>query len=202
MAIHWPTPGFKGRTVKFCLLNRLDFNFCVRSSPLRGVLYSCSYVYELNHWRLCNGTPFFFLFFWGGTLTLPLPAVLFSNITDNMEDFILTYTISLLLSSFVVIIAIAEMKVPSAEGREQSNGSSVKHKARSECSFPCFAFGHNSDFLTSASPVHSTSFFPSLFKHEMESFLKSDSVVWVMLLWLRHWLGVKSQEQNQLPRRC
>ena len=35
MAIYWPTPGFKGRTFKLCVLNRWDFNFCVRSSPLR-----------------------------------------------------------------------------------------------------------------------------------------------------------------------
>ena len=35
MAVYWPTPGFKGRTYKFCVLNKLDFNFCVRSSPLR-----------------------------------------------------------------------------------------------------------------------------------------------------------------------
>ena len=36
MAIYWPTPGFKGRTFKLCVLTRGDFNFCVRSSPLRG----------------------------------------------------------------------------------------------------------------------------------------------------------------------
>ena len=36
MAINWPTPGFKGRTFKLCVLTRWDFNFCVRSSPLRG----------------------------------------------------------------------------------------------------------------------------------------------------------------------
>ena len=35
MAIYWPTPGFKGRTFKLCVLTRRDFNFCVRSSPLR-----------------------------------------------------------------------------------------------------------------------------------------------------------------------
>ena len=35
MAIYWPTPGFKGRTFKLCILTRWDFNFCVRSSPLR-----------------------------------------------------------------------------------------------------------------------------------------------------------------------
>ena len=34
--IHLPTPGFKGRTFKLCVLTRWDFNFCVRSSPLRG----------------------------------------------------------------------------------------------------------------------------------------------------------------------
>ena len=26
-AIHWPTPGFKGRTFKLCVLTRWDFNF-------------------------------------------------------------------------------------------------------------------------------------------------------------------------------
>ena len=31
-----PTPGCKGRTFKLCVLTRWDFNFCVRSSPLRG----------------------------------------------------------------------------------------------------------------------------------------------------------------------
>ena len=28
MAIYWPTPGFKGRTFKLCVLIRWDFNFC------------------------------------------------------------------------------------------------------------------------------------------------------------------------------
>ena len=36
MATYWPTPGFKGRTFKLCVLTRGDLNFCVRSSPLRG----------------------------------------------------------------------------------------------------------------------------------------------------------------------
>ena len=36
MAIFWPISGFKGRTFKLCDLTRWDFNFCVRSSPLRG----------------------------------------------------------------------------------------------------------------------------------------------------------------------
>ena len=34
MATYWPTPGFKGRTFKLCVLTRWDFNFCVRCSPL------------------------------------------------------------------------------------------------------------------------------------------------------------------------
>ena len=37
MAIYWPSPGFKGRTFKLCILTRWDFNFCVRSSPLREI---------------------------------------------------------------------------------------------------------------------------------------------------------------------
>ena len=36
MAIYWPIPGFKGRTIKPCVFTRWDFNFCARSSPLRG----------------------------------------------------------------------------------------------------------------------------------------------------------------------
>ena len=36
MAIYWPTPGYKGRTFKLCVLTRWDFNFCIRSSPLWG----------------------------------------------------------------------------------------------------------------------------------------------------------------------
>ena len=36
MDIYWPTPGFKGRIFKLCVLTRKDFNFCIRSSPLQG----------------------------------------------------------------------------------------------------------------------------------------------------------------------
>ena len=36
MAIYWPSPGFRGRTFKLCVLDRWDFNFCVRRSPTRG----------------------------------------------------------------------------------------------------------------------------------------------------------------------
>ena len=36
MAIYWPTPGFKGRTWKLCVLIRWDFYFCIRSSSLWG----------------------------------------------------------------------------------------------------------------------------------------------------------------------
>ena len=39
--------GFKEKTFKFCVLNRWDFNFCVRSSPLRSCRkdFSC----DLQH---------------------------------------------------------------------------------------------------------------------------------------------------------
>ena len=37
MAIYSPTPDFKRRTFKLCVLTKWDFNFCVRSSPLRGI---------------------------------------------------------------------------------------------------------------------------------------------------------------------
>ena len=54
MAIHWATPGFKERTFKLCVLNRRDFNFCVRSSPLRGCtetqLHSCTE----TQWQSCR----------------------------------------------------------------------------------------------------------------------------------------------------
>ena len=36
MAIYWPTQSYKGRTFKLCVLTRWDFNFCIRSSPLRA----------------------------------------------------------------------------------------------------------------------------------------------------------------------
>ena len=45
MAIHWPTPGFKGRTFKVCVLTEWDFNFCVRSSPLRGTVRGPETIY-------------------------------------------------------------------------------------------------------------------------------------------------------------
>ena len=35
----------KGRTFKLCVLTRWDFNFCVRSSPLRGT----------EEWRIAAG---------------------------------------------------------------------------------------------------------------------------------------------------
>ena len=38
MAIYLPTPGFKGRTFKLCVLTRWDLNFCVCSSPLWGTI--------------------------------------------------------------------------------------------------------------------------------------------------------------------
>ena len=37
MTTCWFTPGFKRKTFKLCVLTRWDFNFCVRSSPLRGM---------------------------------------------------------------------------------------------------------------------------------------------------------------------
>ena len=55
MAIYWPTPGFKGRTFKLCVLTRLDFNFCVRSSPLQeenewSILRITLLKYKLTHY--------------------------------------------------------------------------------------------------------------------------------------------------------
>ena len=37
----WPTPGFRGRTFKLCVLTRGNFNFCVRSSPLKSQRHLC-----------------------------------------------------------------------------------------------------------------------------------------------------------------
>ena len=51
MAIDWPTPGLKGRTFKLCVLTRWDFNFCVRSSPLRGIeLGMLGNSFEVSFW--------------------------------------------------------------------------------------------------------------------------------------------------------
>ena len=44
MAIYWPTPSFKGRTFKVCVLIRWDFTVC--SSPLRDQY--------IVHWILLN----------------------------------------------------------------------------------------------------------------------------------------------------
>ena len=36
MVMYWPTPDFKGRTFKLCVLKRWDCNYCVRSSLMWG----------------------------------------------------------------------------------------------------------------------------------------------------------------------
>ena len=36
MAVYGPVPGLKWRTSELWVLNRWVFNFCVRSTPLRG----------------------------------------------------------------------------------------------------------------------------------------------------------------------
>ena len=40
MAIYWPTPGFKGRTFKLCVLTRWDFNFSASAAPHCGAFGS------------------------------------------------------------------------------------------------------------------------------------------------------------------
>ena len=66
MAICWPTQAFTARTFKLCVLTRWDFNFCVRSSPLRGrverwlrwVLRTCRIVDSSVGWGLKKGMIF------------------------------------------------------------------------------------------------------------------------------------------------
>ena len=53
MAINWPTPSFKGRTFKLCVLTRWDFNFCICSSPLRGVNTMIPQCKKLQNWVHC-----------------------------------------------------------------------------------------------------------------------------------------------------
>ena len=48
MAIYWPTPGFKGRTFKLFVPTRWDFNFCIRSYPLRGTPSVCWDMMEIE----------------------------------------------------------------------------------------------------------------------------------------------------------
>ena len=50
MAIYWPTPGLKGKTFKLFVLTRWDFNFCVRSSQLRGF----NWAFNVNLLTHCN----------------------------------------------------------------------------------------------------------------------------------------------------
>ena len=52
MAIYGPTPGFKGRTFKLCVLTRWDFNFCIRSSPLRGTHRRNTHTHTYTHTRV------------------------------------------------------------------------------------------------------------------------------------------------------
>ena len=55
MAIYWPTLGFKGRTFKLCVLTRWDFNFCVRSSPLRELVFGLRVYSNNNKSQLLSG---------------------------------------------------------------------------------------------------------------------------------------------------
>ena len=47
IAINWPTQGYKGRTFELCVLTRWDFDFCVRTSPLRGRRESESWILKI-----------------------------------------------------------------------------------------------------------------------------------------------------------
>ena len=60
-AIYWPTPGFKGRTFRVCVLTRWDFNFCVRSSPLRGTMRKPCTVRQVIMESVCNVSSFWWL---------------------------------------------------------------------------------------------------------------------------------------------
>ena len=80
MAICWPTPGFKGRTWKLCVLNRWGFNFCVCSSPLRSLwgIYAFThqynvYIHSLIHTSVHN--TFFFLYISLVTKSLTLCSI-------------------------------------------------------------------------------------------------------------------------------
>ena len=56
MAMYWPTPGFKGRMFKLCVLTRWDFNFCTCSSPMQGLsMGTCT-----NHLWQKTGWPHLF----------------------------------------------------------------------------------------------------------------------------------------------
>ena len=62
MAIYWPTPGFKGKAFKLCVLTRCDFNFCARSSQLRGAKSAKDLCWCLKL-KNANLPSFFFFFF-------------------------------------------------------------------------------------------------------------------------------------------
>ena len=49
MTIHLPTPGFNGRTLELCVLNRWDFNFYARCSPLQGFKVEISSCEPISH---------------------------------------------------------------------------------------------------------------------------------------------------------
>ena len=77
MAICLPTPGFKWRTFKLCVLNKWDFNFCVRSSPLRGPIMdnmfsppTCDTYFQISCRGFSPSTPVCSLSLWFRSIRL------------------------------------------------------------------------------------------------------------------------------------
>ena len=54
MAIYLPTPGFKERMFRLCVLTRWDFNFCVRSSPLLWTVFCDPATLMIDSRNLCS----------------------------------------------------------------------------------------------------------------------------------------------------
>ena len=53
MAIHWPTPDFKGRTFELWALNRWVFNICVCSAPMNVRHFDWTFIHaELSLFSL------------------------------------------------------------------------------------------------------------------------------------------------------
>ena len=77
IAVFWPTPGFKGRTVELLIPNRDDLNLCVHNSPLRG--YQVKKKKSQHKWKSVKQV----------TNVLPLKRNLYQNLELQFLKFFL-----------------------------------------------------------------------------------------------------------------
>ena len=172
MAINWPTPGFKGRTFKLCVLTRWDL-ISASAAPHCGDKNRGCVKKEKKkknkRWQLCSCTVV--------SNEGSKPDILFRTAHTTaalarLKPVLSDKSISLrsnmrLMRSLVTTpqwrAADAEIKVPFGENTELKH-SPFQAWSRSVYSHTCYAYcqGFLSFFLISTLPVHSPAFFPNL----------------------------------------